>query len=69
MNQITVWTGCAIDEGGPLGTGFQEQAPNHLQACCGKELWWCCVMKTRRRRAVRKMKEDWPFGGGGFKLP
>src|SRR3979411_644933 len=25
--------------------------------CCGQKPWSCCVEKTRKRRAVRKMKE------------
>jgi len=30
------WTGCAIDEGGPFGIGFQEPVSNHLQAAAVK---------------------------------
>jgi len=26
--QLTAWTSCPKDEGGPLGIGFQEQVPN-----------------------------------------
>ena len=37
------WTSCAIDEGGPLEIGFQEQVSNHLQAAAvksrGGERW------------------------------
>jgi hypothetical protein len=29
MNEQTVWTSCARDEGGPLGIGFQERVSNH----------------------------------------
>jgi hypothetical protein len=34
MNKITVCISCAIDEGRPLGIGFQEQISNH-----SKLLW------------------------------
>ena len=27
---------CLIDEGWPLGTGWQEQVPNHLRRLCSK---------------------------------
>ena len=27
---------CLIDEGRPLGTGWQEQVPNHLRRLCVK---------------------------------
>jgi hypothetical protein len=27
---------CLIDEGRPLGTGWQEQVPNHLRRLCQK---------------------------------
>ena len=27
---------CLTDEGGPLGTGLQEQVPNHLRRLCPK---------------------------------
>lgn len=30
------WTSCAIDEGGPLEIGFQEQVSNRLQAAAVK---------------------------------
>jgi hypothetical protein len=34
------WTSCVIDEGGPLGIGFQEQVSNHLQAAAVTSRWW-----------------------------
>jgi hypothetical protein len=33
------WTSCAIDVGGPLEIGFQEQVSNHLQAAAVKSRW------------------------------
>jgi hypothetical protein len=29
---------CLIDEGGPLGTGLQEQVPNHLRRLWSKAM-------------------------------
>jgi hypothetical protein len=29
---------CLIDEGGPLGTGLQEQVPNHLRLLWAKAM-------------------------------
>jgi hypothetical protein len=29
MHSTTMWTSCGIDEGRPLGIGFQEQVSNH----------------------------------------
>src|SRR6202022_972573 len=47
---INSWTSCAIDEGGPLEIGFQEQVTNHLQAATvksrGGERWRKSARKT-----------------------
>jgi len=41
-----------IDEGGPLGIGFQEQVSNHLQAAAVKSRrWWALEEKRERTRA------------------
>ena len=36
---LRTWTSCAIDEGGPLEIGFQEQVSNRLQAAAVKSRW------------------------------
>ena len=35
----------AIDEGGPLEIGFQEQDSNHLQAAAVRSRWWSALGK------------------------
>ena len=36
--QLTAWTSCAKDEGGPLGIGFQEQVPNQSRRRRSKDV-------------------------------
>src|ERR1019366_6906507 len=44
-------------KGGPSESAFRSRLQT-TSSCCGKEPWWCCVMKARKRHAVREMKED-----------
>jgi len=40
---------CVKDEGGPLGAGLQEQAPNHLKLLWSKAMVVSVEEKSRQR--------------------
>jgi RNA-directed DNA polymerase len=46
---------CLIDEGGPLGTGWQEQVPNHLRWLWSKAM----VVSTEGKGLERTRSGDW----------
>jgi hypothetical protein len=46
---------CLIDEGGPLGTGWQEQVPNHLRRLWSKAM----VVSTEGKGLGRTRSGDW----------
>ena len=46
---------CLIDEGRPLGTGWQEQVPNHLRRLWSKAL----VVSTEGKGLGRTRSGDW----------
>ena len=46
--QLTAWTSCAKDEGGPLGIGFQEQVPNQSKRQRSKDVVVSVGSKVRR---------------------
>jgi group II intron reverse transcriptase/maturase len=46
---------CLIDEGGPLGTGWQEQVPNHLRRLWSKAM----VVSTEGKGLERTRSGDW----------
>ena len=46
---------CLIDEGGPLGTGWQEQVPNHLRRLRSKAV----VVSTAGKGLGRTRSGDW----------
>ena len=46
---------CLIDEGRPLGTGWQEQVPNHLRRLWSKAM----VVSTEGKGLERTMSGDW----------
>ena len=46
---------CLTDEGGPLGTGWQEQVPNHLRRLWSKAL----VVSTEGKGLERTRSGDW----------
>ncbi len=46
---------CLIDEGGPLGTGLQEQVPNHLQRLWPKAM----VVSMEGKGLERTRSGDW----------
>jgi hypothetical protein len=45
---------CSTDEGGPLGTGLQEQVPNHLQRLWSKAM----VVSTEGKGLARTRSGD-----------
>jgi hypothetical protein len=50
---------CLIDEGRPLGTGWQEQVPNHLRRLWSKAL----VVSTEGKGLERTRSGDWQEEG------
>ena len=46
---------CLIDEGRPLGTGWQEQVPNHLRRLWSKAM----VVSTEGKGLERTRSGDW----------
>ena len=46
---------CLIDEGRPLGTGWQEQVPNHLRRLGSKAM----VVSTEGKGLGRTRSGDW----------
>jgi hypothetical protein len=46
---------CLIDEGRPLGTGLQEQVPNHLQRLWSKAM----VLSGEAKRLGKTRSGDW----------
>src|SRR5215469_1505463 len=61
---IRTWTSCAIDKGGPLEIGFQEQVSNHLQAAVvkshGSVRWRKSVGRLAQVR-IRETNESEPI--------
>ena len=50
---------CLIDEGGPLGTGLQEQVPNHLRRLWTKAMVVSAEGKgLERTRSGDRQEED-----------
>jgi hypothetical protein len=47
--QLTAWTSCAKDEGGPLGIGFQEQVPNQSKRQRSKDVVVSVGSKVRSK--------------------
>ena len=46
---------CLIDEGGPLGTGWQEQVPNHL-----RRLWIKTMVVSAEGKGLGRTRSgDW----------
>ena len=59
-----MWISCAIDEGRPLGIGFQEQVSNRLQAAAvksrGGERWGKRASELVQV-CIRETNESEPF--------
>ena len=53
--QLTAWTSCAKDEGGPLGIGFQERVPNQSKRQRSKDVVVSVGSKVRDGVVVRML--------------